>query len=195
MSTDSKLPIARDDGAGLRGDRSVLLLIDHQVGPLWELESRAVRLAAVRLASAATFLRVPIIVTASECDLRGPVITELLSASRTRRPIERECVNAWGHSAVRHAVEATGRSQLIVAGLHVEHAVALTAVAAAGDGYDVTIALDSCGCLSQEGVSMALPWLRTSGVRIADTDPVINELRSEARSIVRSMRSVGNSVS
>lgn len=165
----------------LRRDSAAVLLIDHHVGPLWELDARTIRRAAVHLATAAARAGAPILVTASATARSGPIIREILAAARVARPIERASLDAWDDPSVRRAVEATGREQLIIAGVRFEGAVALTAAAAAAEGYAVAVALDACGCFSQETVSLALPRLRRAGVRVTDVAPLIDELARQAR--------------
>src|SRR5690348_17221523 len=60
---------------------AALLLIDHQVGPLWELNFAETRRRVVTLALASREMRLPTIVTAIGLDVWGAVIPELTAAT------------------------------------------------------------------------------------------------------------------
>lgn len=122
---------------------AVLLLIDPQVGPLWELEASELRRQLTDLARTARRLAVPTILTTIAYDQLGPVIPELSGTAREQRQIERAVGNAWDDARVRHAVMATKRKQLIIAGSVTDAGVAPCAVAAAEDGYLVHAAIQS----------------------------------------------------
>src|SRR5947207_14721631 len=93
-------------------DNACVLLIDHQIGPLWELEFAEPRRRVVELAVAARRLRLPTIITAIGIESLGPIIPELTSAFEEAPHIVRSAVNAWDDPRVRGAVEETGRKKL-----------------------------------------------------------------------------------
>jgi isochorismatase family protein len=127
----------------LTRDNAVVLLIDPQVGPLWELDASALRRQITGLARVARQLGIPTIVTTLAPDELGPVIPELPGSARTRAFIERRVGNAWDDARVRHDVRATRRTRLIIAGSVTDVGVAPCAVAAAKDGYLVHAAIES----------------------------------------------------
>jgi nicotinamidase-related amidase len=59
--------------------------------------------------------------------------------------IDRTTINTWEDPKVVDAVKATGRKQLIIAGLWTEICVAMPALQAAGEGWDVTVITDASG--------------------------------------------------
>src|SRR5262245_41543308 len=61
----------------LTPDNAVLLLIDHQIGPLWELEFSGVRQRAAELARVARERDMPTIITAMDPEELGWIIPEL----------------------------------------------------------------------------------------------------------------------
>src|SRR4029450_3162594 len=126
-------------------DRAVFLFLDHQVGPLWEPDATGLRRDAARLAAAAKRLGVPTVLSAMSCDAWGPIVPELREASRGAPTVRRAAINAWHVQRVRQAIEATGRTHLIIAGLAIEGSVLATALAAAESGYPVHLVLDTSG--------------------------------------------------
>ena len=159
----------------LTPDNAVLLLIDHQIGPLWELEFADVRRAVAVFAKAAASLGVPTVLTMIAPDQWGPVIPELGVATPDADVIERTHVNAWNDVRVRNAVEAYGRPKLIIAGSVLEVGVVLCARAAARDGHEVYAALDVSGQASHSGIVT----LMESGVIVTCSTLVLTEITRE----------------
>src|SRR5580700_10198734 len=136
----------------LTPENAALLLIDHQVGlftgvrdiPVAELTHNV-----IGLAKAARVLGVPIIVTATSPEMWGPTIPELTRALPGISIINRTTVNAFDEPRFAKAVEATGRKKLIIAGVSTEVCLALPAIHATGNGYDVYAVIDASGTFSE----------------------------------------------
>ena len=175
MTTTAALGTSYDR---LTGDNAVLLLIDHQIGPLWELEFNATRRRVVELATLAERVGIPTIVTAIAPENWGPIIPELRAVLADRAASVRRMVNPWDDPKVRRAVESTGRKKLIIAGSVVEVAVAMCALAAAGAGYEVYTPLDASGQSSHPAVAR----LSRAGVIITTTSLVVSEIVSDTAS-------------
>jgi nicotinamidase-related amidase len=167
--------LTRHDG-GLTADRAVLLLLDYQVGPLWEPESAALRREVVRLASGAKILGVPTILSAQACDEWGPIVPELMAATSGARILERLAPNAWENSMLRRAVESTKPDTLIIAGVAIELGVASTALAAARAGHKVRVVVDVSGSVTPSTTECALRRLLRAGVRVTGIVPLLLDL-------------------
>lgn len=154
-----------------------LLFIDHQVGPLWELEFGGTRRAVAHLAGLARYCQIPAIVTVTSVESWGPVIPELTEILRDAVPIVRDLVDAWQDGATRRAVEATGRKKLLIAGGAGELGVTACALSAIDDGYEVYAAIDACGELGDG----AIERLSRAGVIITATSVVAAEILSLSR--------------
>lgn len=161
----------------LTTDNALLLLIDHQIGPLWELEFGEPRRRVVDLARFASGFGIPIVITAIGVESLGPIIPELTSVADDAPHIVRDVVNAWEDCAVRGAVTSTSRDKLIVAGSAADIGVALCARAAARDGYAVYAPLDASSQFSHP-TSAALS---RDGVIITTTALVTKEISSSSR--------------
>jgi nicotinamidase-related amidase len=156
----------------LTRDNAALLLIDHQVGPLWELELAAPRRRVTALARAAEQLGIPTIVTAIAPEAWGPIIPELAAVCPESLVIVRTVVNAWDDARVRCAVESTGRATLIIAGSTTEVGVTPCAVAAVRDGYAVFAPVDASG----QSSNRALVRLAQGGVIVTTVELLVSEL-------------------
>ena len=100
----------------------------------------------VALAKAAKALKLPIVVTTTARDsMWGPTFPELVEALPGIEIIDRSSVNAFDDARVTRAIEATGRSKLIFAGISLEVCAALPAMTAIGKGFDSYVAVDASG--------------------------------------------------
>jgi len=61
-------------------------------------------------------------------------------------------------------VKESGRKQLIIAGLFTEICVAMPAIQALGEGYDVFVVTDACGGVTTEAHDMAVRRMVQAGV-------------------------------
>jgi len=72
-------------------------------------------------------------------------------------------------------VAKSGRKQLIIAGLWTEICVAMPAIQAAAEGYDVFVVTDACGSSSLEGHEMAVRRMVQHGITPINWFAVISE--------------------
>jgi hypothetical protein len=126
-------------------DNTVLLVIDCQVGSLWDLEFGPVRRRLADLAGSARRADVPVIACTIDFDDRGPVIPDLVAAHPGVSIINRSTSNAWSDDRIREAIRDTGRSTLVVAGAATDLCVSLCAMNAAADGLNVHAILEGPG--------------------------------------------------
>src|SRR5260370_489605 len=163
----------------LTPDNAALLLIDHQVGlftgvrdiPVAELKHNV-----VALAKAARVLGVPIIVTATSPEMWGPIIPELTEALLGVPIIARTTVNAFDDDRFAKAVEATGRTKLIIAGVSIEVCLAFPAIHATAAGYDAYAVIDASGTFSETKRVTGLLRMVQAGVIVTDYATVAVEM-------------------
>jgi len=162
---------------------AVVLLIDHQIGPLWELEFASTRRAVVTLATTVRREAIPVVITTIEPATWGAVIPELSDVLEGAPHIMRTAVNAWQERAVRGAVERSSRRKLIVAGAAAQVAVTLCALSAVRAGYTVYAPIDASAQFSHPAITR----LSQAGVIVTTTELVAAELAlSPARRTPRS---------
>src|SRR5690606_40162395 len=75
-------------------------------------------------------------------------------------------INTGEDSKVVDTVKATGRKQLVIAGLWTEICVAMPAIQAAGEGWDVTVVTDASGATSVEAHEVAIQRMAAAGVNL-----------------------------
>lgn len=81
-----------------------------------------------------------------------------------QKPIDRRFINAWQDDRVVEAVKETGRRKLIIAGLWTEICVAMSAIQAAGEGFEVYVVTDASGGVSKEAHDVAVRRMVQAGV-------------------------------
>ncbi|MFD8522504.1 hydrolase [Streptomyces capillispiralis] len=151
----------------LTPEESVVVLIDHQPFQFANLHSHEPTMIvnnAVGLAKAAKLFDVPTVLTTVLEERGGYLIKGLQDVFPEQKPIDRTWVNTWQDERVVDAVKATGRKKLIIAGLWTEVCVAMPAIQAAGEGFEVFVVTDASGGASAESHDMAVRRMVQAGV-------------------------------
>jgi nicotinamidase-related amidase len=153
----------------LRPEDSVLVLIDHQPYQLANLNSHDPQMAvnnAAGLAKAAKAFGVPTILTSVLAERGGLIFPQITDVFPDQAVIDRTLINTWQDPKVVDAVKATGRKQLIMAGLWTEVCVAMPAIQALGEGWDVTVITDASGGTSVEAHQVAIQRMIAAGANV-----------------------------
>ena len=129
---------------------AAVLLVDHQAGLLSlvrDIDPDKFKNNVLALADAARYFGLPTILTTSfEDGPNGPIVPELKEtfpdAPFIARPGQ---INAWDNEDFVAAVKATGKKQLIIAGVVTEVCVAFPVLSAIEEGYEVFVITDASG--------------------------------------------------
>lgn len=129
---------------------AAVLLVDHQAGLLSlvrDIDPDKFKNNVLALADLAKYFKLPTILTTSfETGPNGPLVPELKAqfpeAPYIPRPGQ---INAWDNEDFVKAVKATGKKQLIIAGVVTEVCVAFPALSALAEGFDVFVVGDASG--------------------------------------------------
>jgi nicotinamidase-related amidase len=151
----------------LRPEDSILLLIDHQPYQFTNLNSHEPTMIinnVVGLAKTAKVFNVPTILTTVTEERGGYIIKGLQDVFPDQKPINRTFINTGEDPNVTDVVKKSGRKQLLMAGLFTEICVAMPAIQALGEGYDVFVVSDACGAVSVEAHEMAMQRMIQAGV-------------------------------
>ncbi|HUD42698.1 MAG TPA: hydrolase [Dokdonella sp.] len=153
----------------LRPEDSVLVLIDHQPYQLANLNSHDPHMVvnnSAGLAKAAKAFGVPTILTSVIAERGGLIFPQITDVFPGQEVIDRTLINTWQDPKVVDAVKATGRKQLIIAGLWTEVCVAMPVIQALGEGWDVTVVTDACGGVSTESHEVAIQRMIGAGANV-----------------------------
>lgn len=163
------MPLRNGLASLLRPEDSVLVLIDHQPYQLANLNSHDPHLAvnaATGLAKAAKVFGVPTILTSVVADRGGKIFPQITDVFPDQKVIDRTFINTWEDPKVVDVVKATGRKQLVLAGLWTEICVAMPAIQALGEGWDVTVVTDASGAVSVEAHEVAIQRMSAAGANM-----------------------------
>ena len=165
---------------------SALLLIDHQIGTMKLIKNiplDMVKRNTLALAKTAKILGVPVVLTSSqEQNVQGPLLPELervlpeAFAARIRRA---GIVNAWNDPNFKKAVEATGRRNLIMAGVTTDVCLVYPAISACREGYQVQAVMDASGSPYELSEDMSRRRMEREGVVLTATNTLMAELAQD----------------
>jgi nicotinamidase-related amidase len=178
----------------VRLDKSnaAVLMVDHQAGLLSlvrDIDPDKFKNNVLALADLAAYFKLPTILTTSfEDGPNGPLVPELKEklpkAPFVPRPGQ---INAWDNEDFVKAVKATGRKQLIIAGVVTEVCVAFPALSAIAEGYEVFVVTDASGTFDE--ITRHSAWNRMSqaGAQLMTWFGVACELHRDWRNDVEGL--------
>jgi nicotinamidase-related amidase len=167
-------------------DNAAVLLVDHQAGLLSlvrDIEPDRFKNNVLALADLAKYFKLPTILTTSfETGPNGPLVPELKAlfpeAPYIARPGQ---INAWDNEDFVKAVKATGRKQLIIAGVVTDVCVAFPTLSAIAEGYEVFVVTDSSGTFNTTVQQAAWARMSAAGAHLLNWFAVACELQGDWR--------------
>lgn len=170
----------------LSKDDAVLLMIDHQSGLISLVQDFSpddFKNNVIALADIGKFFKLPTILTTSfDAGPNGPIVPEMLErfpdAPFIHRPGQ---INAWDNEDFVKAIEATGRRQLIMAGVVTDVCVTFPALSAIEAGYDVFVVTDASGTFNPTVQQAAWQRMSAAGVQLMNWFAVACELHRDWR--------------
>jgi nicotinamidase-related amidase len=152
----------------LTPDNCVVVLIDHQPFQLANVNSHEPTMVinnVTALAKTAKAYGIPTILTSVNGERGGKLFSQLQAVFPDQKPIDRTFINAWEDRRVVEAVKKTRRTKLVIAALWSEMCLAMPAIQAMGEGYDVYVVTDASGGVSPEAHDMAIRRLVAAGAQ------------------------------
>lgn len=178
--------------ARLDKDQAAVLMVDHQAGLLSlvrDIEPDRFKNNVLALADLAKYFKLPTILTTSfEDGPNGPLVPELKQifpeAPFIPRPGQ---INAWDNEDFVKAVRATGRKQLIIAGVVTEVCVAFPALSALAEDYEVFVVTDASGTFNELTRDSAWSRMVEAGAQLMTWFGVACELHRDWRNDVEGL--------
>ncbi len=173
-------------GKRLSVDDAVLLLVDHQAGLLslvQDYSPEEFRNNVLALADIAELFDLPTVLTTSfEAGPNGVIMPELKAmfpdAPFIPRPGQ---INAWDNEDFVAAIRATGRKQLIIAGVVTDVCVSFPTLSALAEGYQVFVVVDASGTFNKSVRDAALMRMAHAGAEMTNWFAVACELQRDWR--------------
>ncbi|HVK75216.1 MAG TPA: hydrolase [Kofleriaceae bacterium] len=145
----------------------VVLLVDYQpqmVFGVRSIDGQTLVNNTVGLAKAARLFAVPTIVTTvAATTFSGALLPQLREVLPEHDPIDRTTMNPWEDARIVDRVAGSRRAKLVIAGLWTEVCVALPALHALSEGYQVHVVADACGGTSDLAHQLALERIGQAG--------------------------------
>src|ERR1700741_3459456 len=152
----------------LTRENCVLLLIDHQPFQLANVNSHEPTMVINNVTALARTVKVygiPTILTTVNEERGGAIFKQVQAVFPDQKPINRTFINSWEDHRDVEAGKRTGRKKLVMAALWTEMCLAMPAIHAMGDGYDVYVVADASGGVSPEAHDMAIRRLVAAGAQ------------------------------
>ena len=170
----------------LNRDDAAVLLVDHQAGLMSlvrDMQPDQFKNNVLAVADVAEYFNLPTILTTSfEDGPNGPLMPELKEkfpdAPFIPRPGQ---INAWDNEDFVAAVRATGKKQLIIAGVVTEVCVAFPALSAIEAGFDVFVITDASGTFNDITRNAAWDRMSAAGVQLVSWFAAASELHRDWR--------------
>lgn len=173
-------------------DQAAVLLVDHQAGLLSlvrDIDPDRFKNNVLALGDLARYFELPTILTTSfENGPNGPLVPELKAqfpdAPYIARPGQ---INAWDNEDFVSAVKATGRRQLLIAGVVTEVCVAFPALSAIEEGFEVFVVTDASGTFNELTRDSAWQRMTAAGAQLMTWFAVACELHRDWRNDVEGL--------
>ncbi|MEN4920167.1 isochorismate family cysteine hydrolase YcaC [Achromobacter spanius] len=172
--------------------QAAVLLVDHQAGLLSlvrDFQPDQFKNNVLALADLAEYFKLPTILTTSfEDGPNGPLVQELKDKFPDAPYIARPGnINAWDNEDFVKAVKATGKKQLIIAGVVTEVCVAFPALSALEEGFDVFVVTDASGTFNEVTRNAAWSRMEQAGAQLMSWFGVACELHRDWRNDVEGL--------
>ena len=173
------------DNGLLTKDNCAIAFIDHQPQMIFGVANidRATMLSnTVMLAKGAQIFGIPTILTAVETEsfsgYLAPQLYDVFSDT-DQEIIERTSMNSWDDEAFRAAIRATGKKNIILAGLWTEVCIAWPTMQMLAEGYNIYVVEDACGATSCAAHEAALSRMVQGGAVRLTTIPTVLEFQRD----------------
>ena len=173
-------------------DNAAVLLVDHQAGLLSlvrDIDPDKFKNNVLALADLAKYFNLPTILTTSfETGPNGPLVPELKAlfpeAPYIARPGQ---INAWDNEDFVKAVKATGRKQIIIAGVVTDVCVAFPTLSALAEGFEVFVVTDASGTFNTTVQQAAWSRMTQAGAQLMNWFSVACELHRDWRNDIEGL--------
>lgn len=166
-TTQAKQIPSGTDGGLLTRDNCAVVFIDHQPQMTFGvagMERQQLVNNVLMLAKGAKLFEVPVVLTTVETKgFSGYMWPQLLDVFPGQEPIERTGMNSWDSEAFRNAIKATGKKNIVIAGLWTEVCVAWPTLNMLDEGYNVFVVADASAGTSATAHDMAMERIVQAG--------------------------------
>jgi len=176
-------------------NNAVVLLVDHQAGLsslVRDIDPDKFKNNTLAVSELAKYFNLPTILTTSfEDGPNGPLWQEIKDmhpeAPYIARPGQ---INAWDNEEFVNAVKATGKKQIIIAGIVTEVCVEFPTLSALEEDFEVFVVTDASGTFNQITRDAAWNRMSNAGANLMNWFNVACELHRDWRNDVEGLGSL-----
>lgn len=173
-------------------NNAAVLLVDHQAGLLSlvrDIEPDKLMNNVLALGDMAEYFKLPTILTTSfETGPNGPLIPEFKAQFPDAPYIARPGnINAWDNEDFVKAIKATGKKQLIIAGVVTEVCVAFPTLSALEEGFEVFVITDASGTFNELTRQAAWDRMSSAGAQLMTWFGAACELHRDWRNDIKGL--------
>lgn len=168
----------------IEADATVIGFIDLQDGIInlaGTADRARLRTCIGALAELATIFSIPVAIACvpTTSGAVAPLVAEIAARFPDAPVNVRNSANAMDDSGFLGALESSGRRTLVIAGVATEVAVALAAIGAQRNGYNVVVAVDACSGIDERSESATFAQLSSLGVTLSSVLTLAAELAGD----------------
>ncbi|WP_245803242.1 hydrolase [Acuticoccus yangtzensis] len=120
-----------------------------------------------------------VLTTVAEKSFSGPMFAEVTAPFPGLSLLDRTSMNTWEDAAVIDAVNAIGKTRIVLAGLWTSVCIVGPALSALDQGFEVYVIADACGDVSTEAHERAMERMVQAGARPMTSVQYLLELQRD----------------
>ena len=152
----------------LSAENSLVLIIDIQERLVSVLNKDVVVANAVKVASAAKLLNVPVLLTEQYPKGLGNTVQALREVlPENSEVVEKTYFNALLEEGMKDKIKSYGKKQIVIFGIETHICVYQTASALVEEGYDVYVIKDACASRNKYEFKQGIDAMVTNGVKVS----------------------------
>lgn len=166
----------------LSSENSLVLIIDIQERLVASLDKDIVVSKAVKVASAAKALSIPILVTEQYPKGLGNTVPQLKSAlPAATEIIEKISFNALLEEGMLERIKSYNKKQIVIFGIETHICVHQTAAALLEEGFEVYVIKDACASRNKYEFKQGIDIMQQNGAKISCVEIALFEWLKTAR--------------
>jgi nicotinamidase-related amidase len=165
----------------LKADNAMVMIVDVQAKLVPAMHDRESLLRNLQiLIRGARILSLPLLWVEQNPAGLGPTVPEIAACLGGHNPIPKMSFSACGASEVMEALRASGRRQVVLAGLEAHVCIYLTATDLVAEGYAVEVVADAISSRTRDRKEIGMNKIAAAGGEITCTETVLFELLRRA---------------
>ncbi len=161
---------------------SLVLIIDVQEKLVQALNKNVIVEKAVKMASAAKILGIPVIVTEQYPKGLGATVQELKDVlSENTQYLEKTSFNAFSEESIAQEIKNSGKKQIVIFGIETHICVHQTVAALIEEGYEVYVIKDACASRNKYEFKQGIEIMQANGAKISCVEIALFEWLKSAK--------------